>query len=87
MKALTQTDITPHARHAKSKSDVIKRVQDLDSAYPAGSACETVHKSYGEDGKYLVSNLPYSPALVIVATVNYACRIKSNPNAWSESAW
>ena len=53
VRTLARTDITPDARAVQFQSDVLKRVQDLDSEYP-GSTFEEVLKSYGEDGKYLV---------------------------------
>ena len=69
MKTLARTDITPSAHATKFRSDVLKRVRDLDLAYP-GSTFEKVLKSYGEDGKYLVlvdgpfSNLPDDAAIL-----------------------
>ena len=81
VKTLARTDITPHARATKFQSDVLKRVRDLDSAYP-GSTFEKVLKSYGEDGKFLVlvdgpfSNLSDDVAILtdFIARVR-ACRM------------
>jgi hypothetical protein len=41
VKTPARTDITPHARATKFQSDVLKRVRDIDLAYP-GSTFEKV---------------------------------------------
>jgi hypothetical protein len=53
VKTLARMDLTPNARADQFQSDIQRRTQELDSAFP-GSTFEQVRKSYGEDGKYLV---------------------------------